>query len=399
MAVIPLGERPPTPSQAQGLAPFALGFRPFFAVAALAAVLLMGLWLAFWSGWLPLPSYYGGIGWHSHEMLFGYTGAVIAGFLLTAVRNWTGIPTPTGIYLALLTLVWLAGRLLSLIPGIPGWLLAMVDLSFIPLLALAIYRPLMGAQNKTNRIFLPLLAGMALANLLVHLQSLNLLTTAGRGTDLMLNMILILLTLVSGRVLPFFTEKAIAEARPRQHKRREQWVFGLIIAWTLAQLLLPDPWLLSLLAFGVALTQAWRLYDWHHPRVWRIPILWVLYSGLIWLVVGFLLKALALNGIYSPTLALHALTAGAIGILTLGMMARVALGHTGRELKPARLVEGSFLLLNLAVAVRVFAPAIAPVHYAFWIEFSAGLWILCFLIFSYYYLPILLKPRVDGRPG
>ena len=399
MAVIPLGDRPPTPSRIQGLTPFALGFRPFFSVAALAAILLMGLWLGFWSGRLPLPRYYGAIGWHSHEMLFGYTVAVIAGFLLTAVRNWTGIPTPSGRYLALLTLVWLTGRILPVIPGIPGWLLALADLCFIPLLALAIYRPLMRAQNKTNRIFLPLLAVMALADLLVHLQSLDLLHSAAKGTGLMLNLILILLTLVSGRVLPFFTEKAIAGAKPRQSKRREQWVFGLIIAWTLAELLLPNPWLLSLLAFGVAFSQAWRLYDWHHPQVWRIPILWVLYSGLIWFVVGFLLKVLALQGIYSPTLALHALTVGAIGILTLGMMARIALGHTGRDLNPPRLVEAGFILLNLTVILRVFIPAVAPGFYALWIQISGSLWILCFALFAFYYLPFLFKPRIDGRPG
>jgi len=399
MAVIPLGERPPTPSRPKGLTPFALGFRPFFAAAGLAAVVLMGLWLIFWSGRLAAPGYYGGIGWHAHEMLFGYTTAVIAGFLLTAVRNWTGIDTPTGTRLALLTLVWLAGRLLPFIPGIPPWLLALVDLSFLPLLALAIYRPLIQAQNKVNRVFLPLLAFMALANLLVHLQSLGLSDSAAKGTDLMLNMILLLLVLVSGRVLPFFTEKAVAGAKPRHSKRREQWVFGLIITWTLADLLYPNPRLLSLLALGVAVSQVWRLFDWHHPGVWRIPVLWVLYSGLIWLVVGFLLEALALNGLFSPLLSLHALTAGAIGVLTLGMMARVALGHTGRDLQPPRAVEFGFILLNLAVALRVFGPVFVSDHYSFWIEASGGTWLVSFLIFVRYYLPVLLKPRVDGRPG
>ena len=399
MAVIPLGERPPAPSQSKGLAPFALGFRPFFALASLSGFLLMGLWLGFWSGWVGAPGYYGGIGWHSHEMLFGYTGAVIAGFLLTAVRNWTGIPTPTGTRLALLAMIWLVGRLLPFVPGAPPWLIALVDLSFLPLLAGAIYLPLMRSQNKINRIFLPLVAVMALANLLVHLQSLGLLQTAGQGIDLMLNLILLLLTLVSGRVLPFFTEKAVVGAKPRHNKRREQWVFGLIISWSLAQLLYPNPWLLGLLALGVAGTQTWRLIDWHHPAVWRSPILWVLYSGLIWFIIGFLLKALAFTGYYSPLLALHALTAGAIGIMTLGMMARVALGHTGRDLNPPRLIEVSFILLNLTVILRVVMPAVAPGLYALWIQISGSLWILCFCIFSFYYLPYLIKPRIDGQPG
>ncbi|MGD8590612.1 MAG: NnrS family protein [Chromatiales bacterium] len=376
-----------------------MGFRPFFAAAVLAAVLLMGLWLGIWSGWLVAPGYYGPVGWHAHEMLFGYSGAVIAGFLLTAVRNWTGLPTPTGTNLALLTLVWLTGRILPFIPGIPAWPLTLIDLSFLPLLSLAIYRPLMRAANRLNRVFLPLLAAMALANLLVHLHSLDLLHTAGKGSDLMLNLILILLILISGRVMPFFTEKAIAGAAPRLHKRREQWVFGLIIAWSLADLLFPNTWLLSLLASGVAMAQAWRLYDWHHPKVWRLPILWVLYSGLIWIIIGFVLKVLSIHGLYSPTLALHALTAGAIGIMTLGMMARVALGHTGRDLKPPYPVEVSFILINVAVILRVFAAAVAPGFYTLWIQLSGMLWIFCFCLFAFYYLPFLCKSRIDGRPG
>ncbi len=399
MAVIPLGERPPQPKSSKGLAPFALGFRPFFSVAAIAGVALLGLWLFIWSGRLAPPGYYDMLGWHSHEMLFGYAAAVIAGFLLTAVKNWTGIDTLSGTPLALLTLVWLLGRVLPLIPVIPAPLVALADLSFLPLLAAAIYQPLMRARNKINRLFLPLLACMAIANLLIHLQALDILPTAGKGTDLMLNLILLLLTLVSGRVLPFFTEKAVAGAKPKSNKLREQWVFALIIGWGLAELLYPVPWLLGLLAVGVAITQGWRLFDWYHPHIWRIPILWVLFTGLVWLIVGFLLKALAVTGLFPDNLALHALTSGAIGILTLGMMARVSLGHTGRGLHPAHPVEFSFIILNLAIALRVFAPFLAPNLYSFWIQLSGGLWIFCFMLFSYYYLPILLKPRIDGRPG
>ncbi len=162
MSVIPLGERPPTPGKVRGLTPFALGFRPFFSVAVLAAILLMGLWLSLWSGQLRAPAYYyGATGWHSHEMLFGYAGAVIAGFLLTAVRNWTGIDTLTGLPLALLTLIWITGRILPFIPGVPEPIIGLVDLSFLPLLAAALYSPLMQGPNKINRIFLPLLAVMA----------------------------------------------------------------------------------------------------------------------------------------------------------------------------------------------------------------------------------------------
>jgi uncharacterized protein involved in response to NO len=215
----------------------------------------------------------------------------------------------------------------------------------------------------------------------------------------MLNLVLILLTLVSGRVLPFFTEKAVSAAQPVHNKLRDQLLIGLILSWTLLHLLLPQPWLLGPLALAIAAGQAWRFLDWHHPKIWSIPVLWVLFTGLGWLSIGFLLKGLALFGLYPDSLATHALTSGAVGVMTLGMMARVTLGHTGRELRPVRLVEVSFIILNLAIILRVFAPALAPEHYSLWVHTSGTLWVLCFALFSFYYLPMLLKPRIDGRPG
>lgn len=399
MAVIPLGERPPQPQQSRLFTPFALGFRPFFALAGLAGVVLMGIWLATWFGLFSVPPYYGLVGWHSHEMLFGYTSAVIAGFLLTAVRNWTGIDTPVGKPLAALALVWLAGRLVPYITLLPAALIAFTDLLFLPLLAAALYVPLMRAENRINRIFLPMLAAMTLANLLIHLQSLGMADSALKGTNLMLGMILLLLTLVSGRVLPFFAEKAVEGAKPRNSKQRELWVFLTLIAWILVDLIFPDPWLLAVLAVGVATTQLWRLFDWHHPGIWHTPILWVLYTGVAWMIMGFSLKAAASLGLFPDNLAIHALTSGAVGVLTLGMMARVALGHTGRPLQPSRLVEISFLILNLAILIRVFAPFLFAELNSVWLMVSGGLWILCFLLFTLHYLPILIRPRIDGNPG
>ncbi len=398
MGVIPLGERPSSTRPPKGFVPFALGFRPFFSLAAIAGLVLITLWLGLWRSATPLD-YYGHIGWHSHEMLFGFTVAIIAGFLLTAVRNWTGIDTPTGSPLALLALLWLLGRLAPFLPAMPSAGIALLDLAFLPLLLVAIYRPLMEAESRINRIFLPLLAAMALANLLVHLEALGLSATARLGIDLMINLVLLLIVIVSGRVIPFFTEKAIDGAKPRFSASRERFSFAALGLWILLQLLWPAPWLLALTALAVAAGQFWRLVDWHHPGIWRRPILWVLFTGLIWLITGFLLKSLSVLGLFPDNLAIHALTAGAIGVLTFGMMARVSLGHTGRDINPPRAIALSFVLLNLAVMARVFGPVLHAQGYVHWIMLSGTGWALSYLLFVIHYLKLLVTPRIDGRQG
>ncbi len=399
MGVVPLGERPAPSTPPAGWRPFGLGFRPFFALAGLSGLVLMLLWIGSWQTGRPPSAYYSLIDWHSHEMLFGFSMAIIAGFLLTAVRNWTGIETPTGKPLALLALLWLVGRLFPFVPSMPVWLISLADWLFIPALILALTPALINAENRINRLFLPLLGAMAIANLLYHLQILGFASTGQGGISLMLNLILLLLIFVGGRVLPFFTEKAVKGATPRFNKHREQFVYALFILWIIAELLMPQSWLIAPLALGVAFTQAWRLMDWHHPAVWRRPILWVLYSGLCWLVAGFLLKALALLEIYPPMLATHALTVGAIGIFTLGMMARVALGHTGRDIEPNRSMLTAFVLINIAVVIRVVLPITGLISYQVCIALSGAIWSICYLLFVITYLPILLRPRVDGRPG
>lgn len=398
MAVTQLNE--PNPPTNSGIVPFALGFRPFFIAAGISAVLLLLIWLLKWHGVIGANSYYSLIGWHSHEMLFGYAVAVIAGFLLTAARNWTGLDTIIGKPLAALALLWLAGRLLPLAhPLVPGPVIALVDLAFLPLMAAVLAGPLWKGSNRTNRRFLPLILFMALANLLVHLQALGLAETAQRGTTLMLTMILLLLIFVAGRVLPFFTEKAIPGAKTKYVPPIDRIGFYLIIALGLVQLLYPISGLVAILTAALAISQAVRLYNWYDRRVWGIPVLWVLYTGYGWLVLGLFLMAAAELGLFPANLATHALTTGGIAVFTLGMMARVSLGHTGRQMQPRRIVEISFIIINMAPLVRVFGPLLLPAQYSIWLDLSGLIWIVSFAIFSVVYLPILLRPRVDGLPG
>ncbi len=377
----------------------ALGFRPFFLGAGVLALLAMLVWLARLWGLLPGDGYLGGTAWHAHEMLFGYVGAVIAGFLLTAARNWTGIATPTGAWLGALVLLWLAARLGPLL-SLPHGLIALLDLAFFPALALALIPPLWRGKNKVNRAFLALLAAMTLANLLVHAQALGLTAaTASRGSRLMLDLTLLTLWLVAGRIMPFFTQSAIPGSKPRTRPWVETGTFVLAPAIALLNLTWPASPVSGALLLILAAIQAIRLGGWHHPLAWRNPILAVLYAGYLWLILGLALDGLAALGLLPPFPALHALTAGGIGVFTLGMLARVTLGHTGRDMRASLATSLAFLIINLAALVRVFPPLLWPRHYSLWLGMAGGLWVLAFALFLGIYGPMLARPRVDGRPG
>lgn len=399
MAVIPIEPPPSRRAQSAGLAVLALGFRPFFLLAGVAAVALVAVWPAAWGGRFAASPYYGTIGWHSHEMLFGYAVAVIAGFLLTAVRNWTGLRTPDGPALAGLALLWAAPRIAAVLP-VPHWLVAGVDVAFLPALTAALYPPLMAAKNRGNRFFLPLVGAMALANALVHADLLGYLAgTATRGTALMVDLVLLLVLIVSGRVIAFFTERGLDGARPVS--RRWVEVSGIVGVLMLAPLdLAGGPRVAEGIVCGVlAVVTLVRVAGWHDPRVWRTPLLWVLHAAVLWLAAGFALRALGAFGLVPPTVALHALTVGAIGLLTLGMMSRVTLGHTGRTLHPPVIATVGFAALNLAAAARVLGPLVEPGRYVLWIHLAAGLWVLAFGLFLAAHAAMLWRPRADGRPG
>lgn len=391
----PEAESPPVQ---KGLVPFALGFRPFFLLASVAAALLMLVWVLQWNSAITPGGYYGNIGWHAHEMLFGYTVAVIAGFLLTAVRNWTGIDTITDTPLALLATLWLAGRVLPWIADIPGWLIASVDLAFLPLLAVALSKPLWLGNNKINRIFLPLLLAMGAANLLIHLQALDLANLAPIGQSLALQLVLLILLIVGGRVLPFFTQNVIPGFQASTTPWIERSGF-ILIGLLLLSNFIGSSILSNSLYMLLGITQLLRLRGWYHKAIWNMPVLWILHLGYAWIGIGSLLMGFSMCNLLMPSAAQHALTAGAIGITTLGMMARVALGHSGRSIQVSRLITISFLLINLAVLLRVLGVSLLPAWYMQWIALSGLLWIASFTLFAWVYLPILVKPRIDGKPG
>ena len=383
------------------LALFALGFRPFFLLSALFALVSIALWVPAFVGWLALDSYYGQIGWHSHEMIFGYTAAVIAGFLLTAVRNWTAMATAQGWTLAALTIIWCLGRILPFFPSaLPPVLIALVDLSFLPALVVGIGVPLVRRRDRRNLLFLPLTVVFWLANLLVHLAILGFAPDlAHHAVFLGLNLVVLLIVIMGGRVIPFFTEGALPGARINRWSVVEWFAIISVITFALAEFILIDPRIAGAFAGVAAIANGIRLGGWYTHRLWRVPLLWVLHLGYGWIVAGFLLKTgAALAGI-PPQDTVHAFSLGAIGVMTMGMMARVSLGHTGRPLKVGPGMTIAFAAVNFAAVTRGLLPILYPQWLSQLVILSGGLWLVAYAIFIVVYVPILLQPRLDGKSG
>lgn len=376
---------------------FLLGFRPFFLLSGIVAVALVAVWIIAYIGGHPLTTYYGALAWHSHEMLFGYTVAVIAGFLLTAVANWTGISTAEGRPLAALATLWASARIVAFFPdSLPHWFITLVDITFLPALAMVLAIPLLRARQRHNLIFLVLLAALATANLLMHLEAFKLAVgTATMGAQLAINLILLLIAIIGGRVMPFFAERALPGVRIKRWLTIERLSLGSLTLLLIVEFILPESALVGVLAVLAAVSHTVRVWGWFTRRVWAVPLLWILYLGYAWMVVGLGLKALAATGFLSPLLAIHSFTVGSIGVLTLGMMARVALGHTGRPLYPTRSMVLAFILINLSACARAIVPMAFPSWYIHLLALSGTLWIAAFSIFLYVYTPILIRPRAD----
>jgi uncharacterized protein involved in response to NO len=333
-------------------------------------------------------------------MLFGFAVAVIAGFLLTAVQNWTNLPTPSGAPLAALFLLWLAGRLGFLIPGLPPALVAAVDLAFLPALGLVLARPIVATRQLHNYPFPAMLLALTVANALVHGDTLGWTSgTASSGLRLAVYVVVTMIVVVGGRVIPSFTDNKL-HTRARRWPLVERLVPPVSVAALLAALLAETSAITALLAAVAAALHLVRLAGWYTGKYWAVPLLWVLHLGYAWIALGFALLALSAAGVGSAaSSALHAFTAGAIGVLTLGMMARVALGHTGRQLEPVPLMTLAFIEVLLAALVRVAVPLLFPGGHAPGMIASGLLWMVGFGLFAALYAPILLRPRVDGRPG
>jgi len=390
------------PEPAETVAPWlAKGFRPFFLLAGGFAALVIALWLLALTGAARFDTYLAPMYWHAHEMVFGFTVAVIAGFLLTAVGNWTGRETAVGGQLIVLVALWATGRIaLVAMAVLPGPVVAVADLAFLPALALVIGRALVASRSRRNYAVLAIVIALWLADLAVHLDANGILPGwQWRATLGAIDLVILLILLVSARVVPMFTRNATGVESIHNLPSLDVATVAAMFGLTIADVAFPGSGAVPALAAATAALALVRSRAWGMRHAVRHPLLWILHVGHAWIIVGLGLRAAAeLTSHVSAAAGIHALTVGAIGCTTLGMMARVSLGHSGRPLVPPLPVALAFAVLTAAAVIRVLG-ALSIAFYPVALYVSGALWSIGFAAFTVVYAPILVRPRTDGRPG
>lgn len=378
-----------------------LGFRPFYLLAAVFAIVAVLTWSLFFMGKLQLGHYLPGTVWHSHEMVFGFFAAVLAGFLFTAVRNWTGQPTPSGLILGAIGALWVVARIL-IVSG-PASLAALVDVLFLPLVTVGIAVPILRSKNTRNLKVIAILIIASLLHFGFHLSLAGTLPAWLSRPSLFatIDVIVILFALVGGRVIPAFTRNAVAGADPRHEQWLEVVAFASLILIAIVTLLGSRldvaAWSMPVLLVIAAVAHLTRLALWQPQRTLHDPLLWMMPVAYSWLPLALFLRALSSAGVVAPGTWIHALTMGALSSLMLAMMMRSSLGHTGRKLAASRADMLAFLLLQAGTIVRIAGGALGD--YRVTVVTAGVLWMLAFAVFIVRYFPMLTQPRIDGKPG
>jgi len=391
-------------NSSSGFALFNYGFRPFFLLAGLYAVIAILIWLIIqMSGIWPVgtPTSYL---WHAHEMLYGFAGAAIAGFLLTAVPSWTGQRGFSGAPLLLLVMVWLAGRLvLPFYGNLPAVLIAFVDLAFFPALGLMLTPSLIKGKSR-NLVFLLFLLFLFSANLIFHVAlAQNDVAFASYGLLFGINIVLLIIAIIGGRIVPAFTLSAIRRTDDTfvimPFPALDRIAVASILLVLITDLIWPYSVTAGWLALVAALIHSVRFVRWKTLRGLGEAIVWILHIGYAWVIIGLALKGLfLLTGAAFSAAWLHAITTGAFATMIMAVMTRAALWHTGRPLIAPPLIVVAYVLITLSAIIRVAGP-VFPDIYLYSIAVSGLLWTVAFTLFLVVYTPILIKPRIDGKPG
>jgi uncharacterized protein involved in response to NO len=379
----------------KGPALFSFGFRPFFLFGSLWGALAAPLWVYVLAHGGQFSERIG-LDWHIHEMLFGYVGAIVGGFLLTAVPNWTGRYPVIGVRLAGLFALWAAGRAVMLFPGLDRLLVAAVDGAYLLALSTVIWREVVAGRNWRNLVVALAVTGLAGSNIAFHLRP------EAVGLDLALRtgfaVVVVLLGLIGGRVTPSFTRNWLARQKPGSlpaaASRFDALVIGVTVVALAGWILKPDLTGVGLALMAAGALHLLRLARWTGWRTASQPLVWILHLGYAWLGVGLVLLGLTAAGApFAPSAGLHALTVGAMGVMILAVTTRAARGHTGRDLSADAGTLVLYLLINAAALVRV-AGGLWPDFHGLALILSSGLWAAALLGFAALYGPMLSQPRL-----
>lgn len=403
MSYFPDSRRKPVPRGLAHTGPIILsyGFRPFFLSASIWAVLAMALWILALAANLPIGGLYGGPAWHAHEMLFGYTTAALAGFLLTAVPNWTGRLPVSGVPLAILFVVWLAGRLVLIAPDLLGLPLSVaVDLCFLPFLFCICAREIVAGRKWRDLKVLAGVGALALANGGYHYFTLTA-DDPGMANRLAVAAYVMLIGIIGGRIVPSFTRNWLAKrdvkTLPVPYNHFDTSALLVAIAALAAWVLAPYEALTTAIGLLAAGLHAIRLYRWRGWRTGAEPLVLVLHLAYGFVPLGFLAIALIPPGLLDPISALHVFTVGAIGVMTLAVMSRATRGHTGLPLIASMTTAISYGVLLAGALLRPLANFV-PDHYLMLVSLSGLCWMLAFALYVIEYAPSLLnrrKPRPE----
>ena len=390
--IIPARKPVPRGIAAGGLPLLSYGFRPFFLVATIFAALAMSLWIAALTTGLEIGGSYGALNWHAHEMLFGYASAVLAGFMLTAIPNWTGRLPVSGMPLLALVALWVMGRLAMALPDVAGLPASMaIDAAFLPALALVAGREIVVGKNWKNLKILAALITLSTANIVFHAAAV-ILGDIALSTRLTVSIYVMLIALMGGRIIPSFTRNWLAKAgskkMPAPVDRLDTLSLALLALALVCWIALPDGWPAATTSLLAAGAQAYRLSRWQGWRTVDEPILLVLHLAYAFIPIGLAGVAAAAPGWLSAPSALHLLTVGVIGNMTFAVMTRASLAHTGRVVSASAATSLAYLALLVAAVVRPFAE-ILPDAYHLLLSISGGCWIGAFGLFAIEYGPML----------
>jgi uncharacterized protein involved in response to NO len=378
---------------------WSLAFRPFFLAASLWSAAALALWIGVLATGHVLPSRFDPLTWHIHAMLFGFVFAAIAGFMLTAIPNWTGRPPIRGAALAGLAAIWLLGRVACLTSALlPLWLAAAADIAFPVSLCAVAAREIVAARNWRNLMMPVPIALLGIADLLIYLELAGTGLPAGIGWRLAMAAIITLISVISGRIIPAFTRNWLVKRRaavlPAGHGPLDGIALATLHAGLLGWVFLPASRYVAGLLVLSALLNLWRLARWRGLATVPEPLLAILHVGYLWVALGAGLLGLSMLAPAVPeAAAIHALTAGAIGTMILAVMTRVSRGHTGRPLEADRATRLIYVAITLAALTRVAAAFASPFSMPL-LDLSAVLWVASFLLFAVLYGPMLLAPRV-----